>query len=156
MNATPLSVGPMLILVAEDNKFDRIILQEVFAELGYDVNLRFVTNGEEVMDYLHCRNAFADPADAPRPALIMMDLNMPRMTGDEALRLIRADPALCMLPVIGLSTTDSPKLVSQSYANGLNAFMTKPGAFDDFVILIRSFAAFWLDRAKLPIAPKAA
>ena len=75
---------------------------------------------------------------------------MPRMTGDEALRLIRADPMLCMLPVIVLTTADSPKLVVQAYASGVNAFMTKPGAFDEFVELLRKFGAFWLEGAKLP------
>ncbi len=90
MNASPASPqprDPLLILVAEDNKYDRLILQEVFAELGWNVSLRFVTNGEEVMDYLNRRNMFAAPDTAPRPALILMDLNMPRLTGNEALRL---------------------------------------------------------------------
>jgi CheY-like chemotaxis protein len=159
MNASPvlpLSADPLLILVAEDNKYDRLILEEVFAELGWNVRLCFVSNGEEVMDYLNRRNAYAAPAVAPRPTLILMDLNMPRMTGDEALRSIRADPALCMLPVIVLSTADSPKLIIQAYANGINAFMTKPGAFEEFVDLLRRFGAFWLEGAKLPIINDAA
>lgn len=143
--------NPVLILVAEDNKYDRMILEEVFAELGWNVSLFFVTNGEEVMDYLNRRNAYAPPAVSPRPALILMDLNMPRMSGDEALGLIRADPALCMLPVIVLSTADSPKLIVQAYASGINAFMTKPGAFEEFVELLRKFGAFWLEGAKLPV-----
>lgn len=150
MNATHVSREPLLILVAEDNKYDRMILEEVFVELGWTVAVRFVTNGEEVLDYLNRRNAYAAPAIAPRPALILMDLNMPRMTGDEALREIRADPAFSMLPVIVLSTADSPKLIVQAYANGINAFMTKPGAFEEFVDLLRKFGAFWLDGAKLP------
>jgi CheY-like chemotaxis protein len=154
--ASPQPRDPPLILVAEDNKYDRLILQEVFAELGWNVSLRFVTNGEEVMDYLNRRNTFAAPNTAPRPVLVLMDLNMPRLTGNEALRLIRADPALCMLPVIVLSTADSPKLVIQAYANGINAFMTKPGAFEEFVDLLRRFGAFWLEGAKLPIITDAA
>lgn len=154
MNASPnlaTPEDPLLILVAEDNKYDRMILEEVFLELSWNVMLRFVTNGEEVMDYLNQRNAYASAEDAPRPALILMDLNMPRMTGEEALRLIRADPNLRMLPVIALSTADSPKLVVQAYANGINAFMTKPGAFEEFVDLLRKFGAFWLEGAKLPM-----
>jgi CheY-like chemotaxis protein len=154
MNTTPVPSqprDPLLVLVAEDSKYDRMILEEVFKELGWNVGIHFVTNGEEVMDYLNRRNAYVAPAVSPRPALILMDLNMPRMTGDEALRLIRADPALCMIPVIVLSTADSPKLIIQAYANGINAFMTKPGAFEEFVDLLRKFGAFWLDGAKLPI-----
>jgi CheY-like chemotaxis protein len=144
------------ILIAEDNQYDRLILQEVFAELGWNVTLHFVTNGEDVLDYLRRRNAYAPPAIAPRPALILMDLNMPRMTGDEALGQIRADPDLRMLPVIILSTADSPRLVVQAYSHGTNAFMTKPGAFEDFVDLIGRFGAFWLEAAKLPITDSAA
>ncbi|MFO1024149.1 MAG: response regulator [Acetobacteraceae bacterium] len=147
---------PLLILVAEDNRYDRLILQEVFAELNWNVTLRFVAHGEEAVDYLKRRDRYAAPGAAPRPALILMDLNMPRMTGDEVLRQIRADPELCMLPVIVLSTADSPKLVVQAYASGINAFMTKPGGFDEFVELFRKFGVFWLEAAKLPIADAAA
>jgi CheY-like chemotaxis protein len=155
-SASPGHRDPFLILVAEDSKYDRMILEEVFAELDWNVKLRFVVNGEDVLDYLNCRNAYAAPATAPRPTLILMDLNMPRMTGSEALREIRADPAHCMLPVIVLSTADSPKLIVQTYANGVNAFMTKPGAFEEFVELLRKFGAFWLDGAKLPVIDAAA
>jgi CheY-like chemotaxis protein len=154
LGVAPQQTQPHLILVAEDNKYDRMILEEVFAELGWNVVFFFVTNGEEVMDYLYQRSAFAPPAVAPRPTLILMDLNMPRMTGDEALRLIRGDPALCMLPVIILTTADSPKLVVQAYESGVNAFMTKPGAFEEFVELLRKFGAFWLEGAKLPAAAR--
>ncbi len=108
------------------------------------------------MDYLVQRNAYSAPGAAPRPSLVLMDLNMPRMTGDEALRQIRANANLCMLPVIVLSTADSPKLVLQAYANGINAFMTKPGSFDEFVELFRRFGAFWFDAAQLPNAGAAA
>jgi CheY-like chemotaxis protein len=158
VNPLPIPRFPqdLLVLVAEDNKYDRMILEEVFAELGWNISIRFVTNGEEVMDYLHLRNAYAAPAAAPRPALILMDLNMPRLTGDEALRQIRADPALRMLPVIILSTADSPKLVVQAYSSGINAFLTKPGDFDEFVDLMRKFGAFWLEGAKLPVVGAAA
>lgn len=141
---------PVAILVAEDNKYDRMILQQAFDELGLSVSLYFVGNGEAVMDYLLRRNAYAAEAVSPRPALVLMDLNMPLMNGHEALKAIRADEALRMLPVIILSTSDNPKQIAQAYANGVNAFMTKPGPYDDFVDLMRKFGAYWLTGARLP------
>lgn len=142
--------NPFSILVAEDNKYDRLILEEVFAELGLNVRLVFVTDGEEVLDYLHCRNAYLAPGSAPRPALVLMDLNMPRMSGNDAVIRIRADADLHLLPVIALSTADNPKQIAQAYESGVNAFMTKPGQFGDFVDLLRRFADFWLVGARLP------
>lgn len=148
---TLAAAEPIAILVAEDNKFDRMILQQAFTELGLNVGLYFVDNGEDVLDYLYQRNAFASPASPPRPALVLMDLNMPRMNGHEATRAIRQDNALRLLPVIVLSTSSSPAQVAQAYASGANAFMTKPGPYDDYLDLIRKFGTFWLTAAKLPV-----
>jgi two-component system response regulator len=143
---------PAVILVAEDSKYDRMILEEAFKEVGCDVGLRFVTDGEDALDYLHRRNRYTAAGAAPRPLLLLLDLNMPRMDGSEALRALRADAELRALPVIILSTSDNPRQIVQAYANGANAFMTKPGSFDEFVALLRGFAAFWLDIARLPAA----
>ena len=144
---------PVAILVAEDNKYDRMILQQAFSEIGIRVSLHFVGSGEDVLDYLHRRNAYAAEADSPRPALVLMDLNMPRMDGQEALKAIRADEALRMLPVVVLSTSDNPKQIAQAYANGVNAFMTKPGPYDEFVKLMQGFGSYWLQTARLPEIP---
>jgi CheY-like chemotaxis protein len=143
----------IVILIAEDNKYDRMILQEVFAELHWQIDLRFVTDGQELVEYLQRTAAFAPPAQAPRPGLVLMDLNMPRMNGDEALRAMRADPDLRILPVVILSTNDNAKTVIEAYASGANAFMMKPGGFDEFVDLIRKFGEFWLGVARLPPPP---
>jgi CheY-like chemotaxis protein len=144
------SAQPITILVAEDSKYDRMILQQAFGELGLNVSLHFVDNGEAVLDYLHRRNAFAVAATSPRPALVLMDLNMPRMNGQETLLAIREDEALRSLPVIVLSTSDSPKQIDQAYKNGVNAFVTKPGRYDEFVDLVSRLGAFWLTTARLP------
>jgi two-component system response regulator len=149
--STLAAAEPTPILVAEDNKYDRMILQQAFNELGLNVGLYFVDNGEELLDYLYRRNAFATPIPPPRPALVLMDLNMPRMNGHEATRAIRQDEALRLLPVIVFSTSGAPAQVTQAYANGVNAFMTKPGPYDDFLDLIRKFGSFWLTAAKLPV-----
>ena len=141
---------PVAILVAEDNKYDRMILAEAFKELDLNVSLNFVSHGEELLDYLQGRNAYAGVGTLPRPSLVLMDLNMPRMNGNEALKRIRADANLRKLPVMVLSTSDNPKQIAQAYDDGANAFMTKPGHFDDLLALLRRFGAFWLTEAKLP------
>ena len=148
----PLShpAEPVAILVAEDNKYDRMILQQAFAELDANVTLHFVDNGEDVLNYLHRRETYAAADRSPRPALVLMDLNMPRMNGQEALQAIRRDEALRVLPVIVLSTSDNPKQIAQAYANGVNAFMTKPGPYDDFVELLRRFGSYWLHPPACP------
>ena len=138
------------ILVAEDNHFDQVILQQIFDEVGIDARLKFVSNGEEVMDYLHRRAAFSDPNATPRPSLVLLDLNMPRMNGQETLDAIRSDVVLRALPVIILSTSDNQKQIATAYANGVNSFLTKPAPYDDFVEMIRNFGAYWLHCAKLP------
>jgi CheY-like chemotaxis protein len=138
------------ILVAEDNSFDRMILQEAFDEVALNIELRFVTHGEELLDYLYGRNAYAHRAAEARPSIILMDLNMPRMNGHEALRHIRADSGLRTLPVLILSTSDSPAQITLAYDAGANAFMTKPGHFDDFVKLVENFGTLWFRFASLP------
>jgi CheY-like chemotaxis protein len=144
------SAGPVSILVAEDNKYDRMILQQAFDELDLNIHLFFVTDGEDALDYLNRRNAYAADGAAPRPDLILMDLNMPRMDGNAAVKAIRADADLRVLPVIALSTSDNPRQITQAYENGVNAFMTKPGRFEDFVELLRDFGEFWIHGAQLP------
>ena len=152
MSATRASTRtePFSIVVAEDNKYDRLILEEAFKELDLNVTLSFVSHGEELLDYLHGQNAYAEQSTPPRSSLVLMDLNMPRMNGTEALKRIRADAKLRKLPVMVLSTSENPLQIAQAYDNGANAFMTKPGHFDDLLEMLRSFGAFWLHEAKLP------
>lgn len=142
--------GPVIVLVAEDNKYDRLILAEVFGELGFNVHLHFVVDGEEMLDYLHGRNQYAGEGAAPRPDLILLDLNMPRMDGHEAVKLLRNDEALHMLPVIVLSTTNNPRQIAKAYANGVNAFLTKPDRYDEFLDIVGKMGNFWFRAAVLP------
>ena len=141
---------PLALLVAEDSQIDRMLLREAFDELNFNVELLFVSNGEELLDYLGRRNAYADAALSPTPALILMDLNMPRMNGMAALRMLRADPTLRILPVIVLSTSTDPKQIAQAYAQGINAYLSKPECIDDMIELIRRFGEFWFGGTKLP------
>jgi CheY-like chemotaxis protein len=127
-----------------------LILAEVFGELGFNVRLNFVGDGEEMLDYLHGRSQYAGDDFAPRPDLILLDLHMPRMDGHEAVRLLRNDDTLHRLPVIVLSTTNNPTQIAKAYASGVNAFMTKPGRYDEFLDIVGKMGNFWFGAAKLP------
>ena len=145
-----------LVLVAEDSAHDRIIIEEAFREAGIAATLRFVEDGEELLDYLQRRGRYAGgDGVAPWPAVVLLDINMPKVNGHEAMRAIRADPLLRELPVVALSTSDSPKQIAQAYAVGVNSFLTKPPRFPAFVELIRLFAGYWLLGVRLPPRRKA-
>ena len=147
--------APPLVLVAEDSAHDRLIIEEAFREVGIAVTLRFVEDGEELLDYLTRRGRYGgDDCVAPWPAVVLLDINMPKINGHEAMRAIRADPLLRDLPVVALSTSDSPKQIAQAYAVGVNSFLTKPARFPAFVDLIRMFARYWLLGVRLPPRPK--
>jgi two-component system response regulator len=143
-------VAPFALLVAEDSELDRELLREAFNELDFDVELLFVGDGEELLDYLRRRNAYIDETLSPTPTLILMDLNMPRMNGMTVLRILRADPDLCVLPVIVLSTADDPKQIALAYAQGINAYLSKPERIEDMIEMVKRFGDFWLRETKLP------
>lgn len=146
---------PPVVLVAEDSEHDRLIIEEAFREAELKAELRFVEDGEELLDYLNRRGGFAEGGarEAPWPAVVLLDINMPKVNGHEAMRAIRADPRLKDLPVVALSTSDSPKQIAQAYAVGVNSFLTKPARFPDFVELMRLFGGYWLHGVRLPPPP---
>ncbi|MBK5958316.1 hypothetical protein CCR97_08840 [Rhodoplanes elegans] len=142
--------NPPTVLVAEDHNHDKFILQEVFSRAGVRADLRFVSDGEQMLDYLHRRGAFAAPGAAPPPSLVLLDLNMPRLDGRKVIRLVRADESLRHLPVIALSTSESPKHITEAYASGINAYLVKPANIPDYVAKISSLWGFWMSAASLP------
>ena len=147
----PATPAIPVLLVAEDDKYDRMFLQQAVAEAGLAVDLKFVADGEQLLDYLHRRNDFAH-IDVPMSnVLVLMDLNMPRLNGDEALKQIRAARGLDCTPVVIFSTSSDEKQIAQSYENGANAFITKPADFNDFVAVIRKLGLFWFGAARLPL-----
>lgn len=113
-------------------------------------DVRAVWNGEELMDYLKVRGKYADAESAPRPALILLDLNMPRKDGREALQEIKDDPELRRIPVVVLTTSNSDLDVQQSYDAGVNAYITKPARFADMVDAFQVLHKFWFDIVRLP------
>lgn len=144
------------ILMAEDDPDDRELIRDVFAESGLQNELRFVESGEELMDYLRHRNRYAEPASAPAPGLILLDLNMPGMGGRESLEHIKNDPELRHIPVVVLTTSRAEEDVVQSYRHGASSYITKPATFSELVRMARNLQRYWLRLVRLPFTNGAA
>jgi CheY-like chemotaxis protein len=140
---------PALVLVAEDDPDDCLLVREAWLENRLVAKLQFVSDGEELTDYLRQSGRYARPATAPRPDLILLDLNMPRKDGREALKEIKSDPALRRIPVVVLTTSQSEEDISRSYDLGVNSFIVKPAAFDKIVELVRELNSYWFETVEL-------
>ncbi|WP_290887069.1 response regulator [Arenimonas sp.] len=138
------------ILMAEDDADDRLMTREAFQECRLGNPLQFVADGEELMDYLKRRGPYADAARFPMPGLILLDLNMPRKDGREALREIKADPALREIPVVVLTTSKAEEDVANSYSDGANSFITKPVSFAALIEVVQTLGKYWLQIVDLP------
>jgi CheY-like chemotaxis protein len=142
-----------LILMAEDDSDDQLLVQDALAETGYGLDLRFVGNGVELMDYLRQKNQFNLPGSSPSPGLIILDLNMPRKDGREALREIKGDPELRTIPVVVLTTSTAEPDIARAYELGANSFISKPVAFDLLVNTMKSIGQYWFNIVVLPVKP---
>ncbi len=142
--------GIPTVLVAEDDEAHRFVLRRVFRTAGFEVDLRFVGDGQELLDYLHRRPPHDDEQGSPWPDLVLVDLHMPRLGGLEALQALRASPALRTVPAIVFSSSDQPHHVDSAYASGANAYLVKVGDFDELVSHLRGLVSFWLKAARLP------
>jgi two-component system, response regulator len=137
--------------MAEDDEDDRELAQDAMHEAWNGERLRFVSDGRDLMDYLRREGRYADPAaDAPRPEIILLDLNMPKKDGREALAEIKADEALRQIPVIVLSTSHDPSDIGHAYDLGVNSFITKPVTFPGLVEVLRVWTHYWLGIVSLP------
>lgn len=140
------------ILLAEDDEDDRVLLQAAVDESDLPIAMVMVEDGESLLDYLRGRGTYAAQQGQPLPALVLLDLNMPRKDGHEALQEIRRSPALRHLPVIVLSTTQQQEEVQRMYSAGANAFITKPTTFEELVHIVQMIYVFWFQVAQLPLA----
>ena len=138
------------ILMADDDEDDRLMTKEAFQEARLANELRFVEDGEELLDYLYHRDKFSDPASSPRPGLILLDLNMPRKDGREALKEIKDDPDLRQIPIVVLTTSKAEEDIYRSYDLGVNSFITKPVSFEGMVFVITTLAQYWFQIVRLP------
>jgi two-component system, response regulator len=143
------STQPIPILMADDDPDDRMLAQEAMEENKVTNQMVFVENGEELLDYLHQRGAY-NAENAPRPGLILLDLNMPLMDGREALRHIKSDPGLRRIPVVILTTSKAEEDIVRSYDLGVNSFITKPVTFDELVKVTREISSYWFGIVELP------
>ena len=142
-----------VVLMAEDDSDDRLLVKDAMAECGWEGDLRFVEDGEELLDYLRHCGKYGQPASAPRPGLVLLDLNMPRKDGREALREIKADADLRRIPVVVLTTSKADTDIGRTYDLGANSFIAKPIQFDALVNVMSVLGQYWFNIVELP-APK--
>jgi CheY-like chemotaxis protein len=138
------------ILMADDDPDDRAFTKEALASSRLVNELRFVEDGQQLMDYLNGRGEFAAPGSAPRPGVILLDLNMPKKDGREALKEIKSDPDLRQIPVVVLTTSKAEEDVLRSYDLGANSFITKPVTFEGLVKVMTMLGQYWFEIAELP------
>lgn len=139
------------ILLAEDDADDRLFLEMAFRENLIPNPRVYVADGEELLDYLWGRGSYAGLPEPPKPALILLDLNMPRMNGHEALEKIKADSQLRKIPVVVLSTSVVENEIEGAYQSGANSYISKPASFEDLVQTMRAVKNYWLETVAMPI-----
>jgi CheY-like chemotaxis protein len=137
--------------MADDDADDRLLAKDALAECKLPNDLHFVENGEELLDFLHRQGKFNTQVNAPRPGLILLDLNMPRKDGREALREIKSDPELRRIPVVVLTTSRADTDINRIYELGANSFIAKPTSFDELVKVMRIVSEYWLETVELPV-----
>ncbi len=143
---------PWTVLVAEDNPDDCRLTEEAWKETQFSHEIRFVHDGKELLDYLYNRGRFTDAETAPRPGVILLDLNMPRKSGGEALLEIKTDPSLARIPVIILTTSKASQDMLKTSMLGVNGFITKPGTFIGYIEMMKKLVSNWSEMIDLPFA----
>lgn len=138
------------VLLADDDAEDRMLVADAFREGRVLNQLDCVTDGVELLEYLRAEGEFSHRKGMAQPGLILLDLNMPRMDGREALAEIKNDPQLHLIPVVILTTSKAEEDIVRTYDLGVNSFITKPVSFDCLIDTMRTLAHYWLDIVKLP------
>jgi CheY-like chemotaxis protein len=138
------------ILYADDDAEDRMLVKDAWAENRLANELHFVEDGEELMEYLRRKGKYTHLADQPLPGMILLDLNMPRKDGREALQEIKADPKLRSIPVVVLTTSKAEEDILRAYDLGVNSFILKPVTFQSLVDLTLTLSKYWFEVVELP------
>jgi two-component system, response regulator len=139
------------ILMADDDEDDRQLAQDALQDARLANQMRFVGDGQDLLDYLRREGTYADPAvDAPRPGIILLDLNMPKMDGREALGEIKSDESLRQIPIVVLTTSKDEADIFRTYDLGVNSFVTKPVTFGGLVEVMRTWTRYWFEIVDLP------
>lgn len=147
MKQTP---KPVTILIADDDSDDRMMIKDAFQENRLANDLRFVEDGEELMDYLLRKGKFKSIESSPAPGLILLDLNMPKKDGREALKEIKSNPELKGIPVVVLTTSKAQEDIYKTYNLGVNSFITKPVTFVALVEVTKDLGKYWFELVELP------
>lgn len=145
----PKAGKTITILMADDDADDRLMTQEAFEASHLNNDLKFVENGVELLDYLYHRGKYSDPASSPRPSIILLDLNMPKKDGREALEEIKSDPSLRNIRIIVLTTSKAEEDIYRTYNLGAASYITKPVTFESLVDVIRTLGKYWLEIVEL-------
>ena len=145
-----MTIEPVPILMADDDEDDRLLTRDALEESRLGNPLYFAHDGQELLDFLYHRGRFSDPGLSPRPGMILLDLNMPRLDGKSALRIIKNDPDLKHIPVIVLTTSNQEMEVLQTYDLGANSYIVKPVRFESLVEVLKVLGRYWLTIVKLP------
>lgn len=138
-----------VILMADDDPDDRMLAKEALTENKLANDLYFVEDGEELLDFLHQRGKF-NKDNAPKPGLILLDLNMPKMDGREALRELKSNETFRKIPVIVLTTSKAEEDILRTYELGVNSFISKPVTFDELVEVTKQIGRYWFGIVELP------
>ena len=141
---------PFTILIADDDPDDRLMVKETWEENLLANGLDFVEDGEELMDYLYRRGKYVELKNSPFPGLILLDLNMPRKDGYEALQEIKNDPGLRRIPVVVLTSSKAEEDIIRSYDLGVSGFIAKPVTFGGLVEAIKALGRYWFEIVELP------
>lgn len=145
-----ISKKPLVILMADDDADDRLLAQEAMHESRVLNELRFAEDGVQLLSYLRGEGDFGDRSLYPMPGLILLDLNMPKMDGREALAEIKADSSLKRIPVVILTTSKADEDMVKGYDLGAASYITKPVTFDALVELMRTLGKYWVEFVELP------
>ena len=137
--------------MADDDEDDRVLTAGALKRSRVINDIRFVVDGEDLMHYLHGQGVYAPGGTpAPRPGLILLDLNMPKKDGREALAEIKSDPALRRIPVVVLTTSKAEEDIVRTYDLGVNSFVSKPVTFEELASVTQTLACYWFDLVELP------
>ena len=152
---TPLMKDPgkaITIIMADDDPDDRELAREAFEECRLANDVHFVEDGEELMEYLCRKGRYLTVPEAPLPALLLLDLNMPRKDGREALKEIKSHPDLKRIPIVVLTTSKAEEDILRAYDLGVNSYITKPVTFESLVDTIKVLGKYWFEIVELPPA----
>ncbi|UCD87607.1 MAG: response regulator [Desulfobacterales bacterium] len=140
----------IIILYAEDDPEDRMLVEDAMEESRLANEMHFVEDGEELMDYLYHRGKYAELGNLPLPGLILLDLNMPKKDGREALQEIKADSNLRRIPIVVLTTSKAEEDILSTYDLGVSGFIIKPVTFDSLVSILKTVSKYWFEIVEPP------